>query len=64
MSQNNHLAYLMFKKEKSYLAWCHTTTSQCRLTWNRREDYKVWCRLQTTLKALWSALASLDYRSQ
>jgi len=26
----------MFKKEKSYLAWYHPTTSQCtcRLTWN------------------------------
>jgi len=22
----------MFKKEKSYLAWYHLTTSQCRLT--------------------------------
>jgi len=22
----------MFKKEKSYLAWYHPTTSQCRLT--------------------------------
>jgi len=24
--------YIMFKKQKSYLAWYHPTTSQCRLT--------------------------------
>jgi len=23
---------IMFKKEKSYLAWYHPTTSRCRLT--------------------------------
>jgi len=39
----------MFKKEKSYLAWYHPTTIQCRLTQNRREDCKASCRLQTTL---------------
>jgi len=44
----------MFKKEKSYLACYHPTTIQCtcRLTWNRREDYKAWCRLQFTFKKL------------
>jgi len=24
--------HIIFKKEKSYLAWYHPTTSQCRLT--------------------------------
>jgi len=40
---------IIFKKEKSYLAWYHPTTIQCRLMWNRREDCKAWFRLQTTL---------------
>jgi len=39
MSQNNKFA-IMFKKGKSYLTWYHTTTSQCRLTWNTREELK------------------------
>jgi len=26
------MLHIMFKKEKSYLAWYHPTTSQCRLT--------------------------------
>jgi len=33
MSQNNKfVGYIMIKKEKSYLAWYHLTTRQCRLT--------------------------------
>jgi len=37
VSQNYNFAYhikydMIFKKEKSYLAWYHPTTSQCRLT--------------------------------
>jgi len=39
----------MFRKDKSYLAWYHPTTSQCRLTYNRREDSKASYRLQTKL---------------
>jgi len=45
MSQNSNFAYIIFKKEKSSLAWYHPTTSQCRLTQNRGEDCKAWCRL-------------------
>jgi len=26
------ILHIMFKKRKSYLAWYHPTTSQCRLT--------------------------------
>jgi len=40
------------KKEWSYLAWYHSATSQCRHTYNRREDCKARCRLQTMLKEL------------
>jgi len=40
----------MFKKATaSGLVGYHPTTSQCRLTWYRREDFKACCRLQTTL---------------
>jgi len=53
----------MFKKEKSYLAQHHPKTSQCKLTKNRREDCKAWCRLQTTLKEL-EYSSCLDYRSK
>jgi len=34
------------KKEWSYLAWYHSATSQCRHTYNRREDWKARCSLR------------------
>jgi len=40
MPQNNNFAY-HFEGKKSYLAWYRLTTSQCRLTWTRREDSRV-----------------------
>jgi len=62
LSQNNKFAYYpVFKNEKTYLPWYLPTTSQCRLTYNRREDCKAWWRRQATLKALeCCSVAGLD----